>query len=201
MFYSRKLFSFLLFFLIFSAESHGKETVYFARRIPVNPPPELLLPISPQTDLQEMYKLYATTLWDKGDYIYSGPWIFSRLSAEGEREKGKLPKETRPIDIVKMVTQRVKTSSMLVAVISGKSYGTISEIGFAVRMGDIPVYVFPDPSLTQEEIQDLWFVFHMAAMTSHLWKEEHFKMSSLFPQQTTLKGYHAFLETLKPSFL
>ncbi|MGL5784923.1 MAG: hypothetical protein ACRCYZ_05660 [Alphaproteobacteria bacterium] len=191
----------MLCFLIFGTKSYGKELVYFASRIPINPPAELLLPLDSTMSLEKIQKIYADVLLDRGNYFYNGPWVFSFLSAEGKYEKGRLPKGTQALDILKMITQKIQTSSVMVAIVSGKAYGTIAEIGYAVAKGNIPVYVFPDPALTREEIQDLWFVFQMGAMTSCLWQEEHFNTPSLLPQRTTLQAYRAFLETLKPSFL
>ncbi len=201
MFYLRRTCGILLCFLIFGTKSYGKEFIYFANRIPVNPPAELLLPLESTMTLEKIQEIYAKALLDRGDYFYNGPWVFSFLSEEGKYEKGKLPKETQALDILRMITKKIETSSVMVAVVSGKAYGTIAEIGYAVAKGNIPVYVFPDPSLSQEEVQDLWFVFQMGAMTSCLWKEEHFNMPSLLPKKTNLQAYRAFLETLKPSFL
>ena len=178
-----------------------KEKIYFAGRIPKNPPAERVVSLYPGMVGLDVQKALHEAELEREHFIFNGSWVFSTLSVSGKDGKGALSKTIPSLDFVRMILGKMMQSSVIVATISGKTYGTIAEVGYAVAMGGVPVYVFPDPSLTRAEIEDLWFVFQMGAMTSHLWKEEHFKIPNLFPPKTTLKGYQAFLMGLKPPFL
>lgn len=191
----------LILSVMFSQGYALKEKVYFAGRIPKNPNPEMILPLHQNMGLLDVEKTLKDARLEREHYIRNGPWVFAYLSPSGEYEKGKVPGDISSVRFVRMILGKMMQSSVIVATISEKTYGTIAEIGYAVAKGNVPVYVFPDPSLTREAIRDLWFVFQMGAMTSHLWKAEHFQIPDLFPQKTTLGAYKAFLKDLKPPFL
>lgn len=175
------------------------EKVYFARRLPKHKSPELVLPIESQMSSQEVRDLYLGKSLDRGAFIYNGPWLFKDRT---QLHKDNIPASLKALDALKMVYQKIEDSTVLVATIALKSFGTIAEVGFAAGRGGIAVYAFPDPTLTEEEIKDLWFVFQSAASTSHLWREKHFESNPpMMPIQTTLLAYKEYLASIKAPFL
>lgn len=175
------------------------EKVYFARRLPTHPSPELVLPIHKQMTPQDVEALYVEKTLDRGSFVYNGPWLFKDRT---QLHRDNLPDNFQALDALKMVYKKITRSTVLVATITTKSFGTLAEIGFAASVGRIAVYVFPDPTLTEEEIKDFWFIFQTAASTSHLWKEAHFTCDPpMMPIQTTLKAYEDYVASIKAPFL
>ena len=99
--------------------------------------------------------------------------------------------------------KKIETSNVLIAIISSLSYGTIAEAAYATALNTVAVYVLPDLTTTQEEKNDLWFLFHMSLQTQHLWKNEDFINARCFRDYEIHNSteYISFIKKIVPNFL
>lgn len=180
-----------------------KRSYYFARRIPANATPEEILVITPQMTVQEVYSRYVGKATEYDAYIHNGPWILRPIVSEGIFYENNFPAELTPYNVWEMVGKKMEQSHVLIAIVNPKSYGAIVEVGYAVGIGTIAVYVLPDKELSYEERQDLWLVMQTSIQTRSLWKEEDIQNTTIFREYNifTLDEYLAFITVIIPNFL
>lgn len=97
---------------------------------------------------------------------------------------------------------KIRTSDAIVAIISGKSYGAIAEIGLAVGLKKA-LYVLPEPNLKNDEIEDLWLSFNISLLSRSYWLESDIVSVSEFKERgiDSLESYLLYINKIVPPFL
>ena len=177
--------------------------VYIARRIPKQANPQFVLDVRPDMSLEQVFEIYTQKIYIQGLYIYNGPWILRPPISGDVFTLNTLPKSLTPMHVWDMVKSKIESSDVFIGIINSKSYGTIAELGYACNCPNMAVYVIPDTNLTDEELQDLWFVFQMAKKSEHLWCEEDIKGVKEFAQFNihSLNDYKSLISKIVPNFL
>lgn len=180
-----------------------KRAYYFARRIPIHATPNEILTITPQMAPREIHDLYVGKSTSYDSHIHNGPWILRPIVAEGIFYENTFPPALTPYNIWEMVGRKIEQSHVLVAIVNPKSYGAIVEVGYAVGLGTVAVYVLPDKELTHEERQDLWLVLQASIQTQALWKDEDIVNAAAFREYNifTIGEYLDFVTAIIPNFL
>ncbi len=180
-----------------------KRAYYLARRIPANATLDEILPVTPQMTPKQIQDLYITKTTTYDTYIHNGPWILRPIIAEGTFYQNPFPPSLAPYHVWEMVKTKIERSDVLVAIVNPKSYGAIVEVGYAVGLGTLAVYVLPDKELTDEERKDLWLVIQTSVQTRALWKEEDILNIYTFREYNifTLDEYINFISVIVPNFL
>lgn len=153
--------------------------------------------------VSDIHKRYIEKCVEFDCYISHGPWILRPIIEEGSFYQNNFPDDILPLDIWRMVKCKIEMSHVLVAVVDLKSFGTITEAGYAVGLGTVAVYILPDNKLTEDDIKDLWLVFQSSLQTKHLWKEEDIVNIPLFLKYDikNIKEYEDFVAKIIPNFL
>jgi hypothetical protein len=177
--------------------------VYIAKRIPKNPLSYFVLNIDSSMTVVQIKQSYIEKVFIDKKYIYNGPWILRPPVSDNEFSLNKLPTDLKPSHIWDMVRNKIESSDVVVGIISNKSYGTIAEVGYACNCKTIAVYVLPDKNVTEEDLQDLWFLFQIAKTTRHLWSDDDIKNIDEFSVFgiSSLQQYEDFLDTIVPNFM
>jgi nucleoside 2-deoxyribosyltransferase len=147
--------------------------------------------------------MYTEKTFMDVNYVYNGPWILRPPVSEDEFSLNQLPSNLKPIHIWDMVKKKIESSDVVLGVINSKAYGTIAEIGYACHHKGIAVYVLPDQNVSEDELQDLWFLFQIAKTTEYLWSNDDIEKISEFSALgiTSLQEYKDFLDNIVPNFL
>lgn len=180
-----------------------KRKIYIARSIASNTFNDAIIESTPQDTVAKLSQIYIAKEIDRGKYIHNGHWIIRSVKKDGELSEYRLPDNLQTADILKMVHKKIKSSDALVAILSSKSYGAIVELGYAVGLGNVAVYVLPEKELTDSEIQDLWLSFHFASLTYNLWEEEDISAIPEFNELgiLSIEDYKKYISSIVPNFL
>ena len=177
--------------------------VYIAKRIPKNPSPHFILNIDSLMTVEQIKLLYIEKVYISEKYIYNGPWILRPPLSDTEFSLNQLPIDLKPNHIWDMVRDKIESSDVVLGIINSKSYGTIAEVGYACNCKTVAVYVLPDEDVSEEELQDLWFLFQIAKITRHLWSDVDIKNINEFSERgiNSLQEYEDFINTIIPNFM
>ena len=77
--------------------------VYIAKRIPKNPPLDLILNINSSMTIKEIHSLYIKKTIVKKNYIHNGHWILRPPISENKFTSNPFHLYTKPADICQMV--------------------------------------------------------------------------------------------------
>lgn len=177
--------------------------IYIAKRIPKNPNPKFVLEIEKSMGTKDIYNIYTQKTEICENYIYNGPWILRPPTSNDTFSMNNMPDKLSPKNIWEMVKVKIESSDVYLGIVNSKSYGTIAETGYACKCPNVAVYVLPEFGLSEEELQDLWFVFQMASVTEHLWNNEDIKMMDEFSKFNinSIDEYKSYLSKIIPNFM
>lgn len=179
-----------------------KRKIYIAKRIAQNQFTDAIIDVNKSMSVSELKSAYADKIVDRGGYIHNGHWIMRSISTENEFSPNNFPSDLRPCDVIEMVENKIRTSDAIVAIISGKSYGAIAEIGLAVGLKKA-LYVLPEPNLKNDEIEDLWLSFNISLLSRSYWLESDIVSVSEFKERgiDSLESYLLYINKIVPPFL
>ncbi len=177
--------------------------LYLAKRIQKNPDPRFILSVNTNMSLENVIEAYVEKIYVTKRYIYNGPWVLRAPFYENVFAENNMPPDLKPINVWEMVKQKIDSSDIFIGIISGKSYGTIAEVGYACNSTKIAVYVLPEINLSYDELQDLWFVFQMAFNTENLWLDEDIKNIEEFNHLNifSINDYKSYVSKIIPNFM
>ncbi len=177
--------------------------VYIAKRIPLNAEPKIILPLNIDMLPEEVHKKYVENCEIKESYIYNGPWILRAPLSDSDFSQKSIPESLKPIHVWNMVREKIISSDVVVGIVNSKAYGTIAEVAYACSCKNIATYVLPDLFSSEEEIQDLWFIFQMVQSSKDLWSDDDIKNIPEFQEHSisSLEEYKTMVEKITPNFL
>lgn len=181
-----------------------KRKLFFSRRMPPQIVIEETLDIKIDMSEEEVHQLYTTKIIETKSFIRNGPWTLRPvLDKEGSLADNRVPQSVTATSVWKMVKHKIDESDSLIAVVNLKAYGTVVEIGYAVGLQRIAVYVLADVENSYEDTIDLWMSFYMAYQTKHLWKEEDIRNIEEFSIRgiNSIQDYVAYIHKIIPRFL
>ncbi len=177
--------------------------IYIAKRIASNTLNDVFIETNTDMDVDDLIHTYKSKKIDRGTYIHNGHWILRSVSKTDVLEENDLPSGLKPEHIMEMVFPKLEKSDALVAIINGRAYGTIAELGYAVGTGKHAVYVLPDSGVDNEELEDLWMSFHMAFQTKHFWQDVDIQSVEEFQNRgiRSTIDYEKYILSITPKFL
>lgn len=180
-----------------------KPIVYRARRVPYDSDGTEILDESWFfKEIELAIKDYGARNIDMGSYYLGGAWFFPKISEKSVKSLSQKQSPLTPEEIWTVLREKIRKSDVLVAEVCPKAYGTIMEAAYAGGLGNIPVYAFPKKGLTQEEIEDLWFIFNLSLSTRKLWNPEHFSKSfGLMEDFESMEHFEQYLKSIVPNFM
>lgn len=172
------------------------EKVYFATKIKNLQNKEFILNLKNSKTRKDVYSIYTKKKIKYSKFIRNGHFILS-LSSQNNLHF------LKQSDVWDMCKFKIKDSDIFFATIEPTSFGTFTEIGYAVGLNKIPVYVMPAKELNFNSILDFWFVFQLALNTKKFYKESHIQMFDEFKNMNILsvQDYLDFVNKIRPKFL
>lgn len=181
-----------------------KRKLFFSRRMPPQVVVEEILDVQIDMSEEKVHELYTSKTIESDSFIRNGPWTLRPvLDKQGSLADNRVPHSVTATSVWKMVKQKIDESDALIAIVNLKAYGTVVEVGYAVGLHRMAVYVLADLENSYEDTIDLWMSFYLAYQTKHLWKEEDIKNVEEFQVRgiNSIADYEKYIHKIIPRFL
>jgi hypothetical protein len=181
-----------------------KRKIFFSRRMPPKAILQEVLDIDVEMSEERVTELYVTKSIENDNFTHNGPWTLRPvLDKLGTLAESSIPSSITAKSVWSMVKQKIDQSDVLVAIVNKKAHGTVVEIGYAVGLGRIAVYVLPDFANKYEDTIDLWMSFQLAYQTKNFWKEEDILNVAEFQKRgiDSISEYENYINSIVPRFL
>jgi hypothetical protein len=199
----------VLFFRKLESEEYSyklimKRRIFFSRRMPPQVVIEEILDVNINMSEATVTELYTTKRIENEKFIRNGPWTLRPvLDKDGSLADNLIPTSITAKSVWAMVKHKIDDSDVLIAIVNSKAYGTVVEIGYAVGLSKMAVYVLADLENTYEDTIDLWMSFYLAHQTKEFWNEEDILNIEEFNIRGihSIQDYEAYINNIIPRFL